>query len=141
MGLGTRIFLINAYDSLERLAMARYQRLLRRDPGEVLPQYAGRRIRCAMVVLEFFDRKPVSVIWTDYHLLVFDTGGRLDVADIQKEFGLVSEVMPPIIKGEGSANVVDARSRFAKKRYHHEYKWTPTPEIEAAIMAAIFGKT
>ena len=141
MGLGTRIFLINDDDSLERLAMARYKRLLRRDPGEVLRQYAGRRIRCAMVVLEFFDRKPVSVIWTDYHRLVFDAGGRLDVADIQKEFGLVSEVMPPIIKGEGSANVVDARSRFARKRYQHEYKWTPTPEIEAAIMAAIFGKT
>jgi hypothetical protein len=141
MGLGTRIFLINDDDSIERLALARYERLLQRDPDESLPQYAGQQVRCAMVVLEFFNRKPVALVWTDYHLLVFDAKGRIDRTVEKKARRLISEAASLNIKGTRPANVVDARSRFAKKRYHHEYKWTPTPEIETAIMAAIFGTT
>jgi hypothetical protein len=36
----------------------------------------------------------------------------------------------------GNPHVVDAR--FAKKRCPHAYKWTP--KMEAAVMAALFGK-
>jgi hypothetical protein len=36
--------------------------------------------------------------------------------------------------------VIDARTHFAKKRYEHEFKWTPTPEIQAAIVSEIFNK-
>lgn len=52
MGIGLRIFLVNDDDSLERLAVARYERLLRRDPEECLPQYAGKRVRYALVAYE-----------------------------------------------------------------------------------------
>jgi len=34
--------------------------------------------------------------------------------------------------------VIDAQHHFAKKRFDHQFKWKPTPEIEMAILKAIF---
>jgi len=36
--------------------------------------------------------------------------------------------------------VVDARHKFARKRYFDKNRWEPTDEIVAAIAEAIFGK-
>ena len=141
MGTGFRIFLVDDDDSLHRLAMARYQRLRRREPGERLPQYAGKRVRCAMVVLEVAGRKPIRMIHIDYSMLTFDEEGRVDPAELEKEARLAVEVLPPyIIDEEQSGRVIDARTHFAKKRYADEFKWTPTPEIQAAIVSEIFNK-
>jgi len=49
VGIGVRTFLIDNDDSLQRFSMARLDKLLRSGFRETLPQYAGKRIRCAMV--------------------------------------------------------------------------------------------
>jgi len=139
MGTGFRIFLVDDDDSLHRLPMARYQRLRRREPGESLPRYAGKRVRCAMVVLEVVGRRPISMIHIDYYMLAFDDEGRIDPAELEKEARLAVEALPPIDE-EKSERVIDARTHFAKRRYEHEFKWTPTPEIQAAIVSEIFNK-
>ena len=140
MGTGFRIFLVDDDDSLHRLSMARYQRLRRREPGESLPQFAGKRVRCAMVVLEVAGRKPISMNRIDYYMLTFDDQGCLDTAELEKEARLAVEVLPPYIDEEQPRRVIDARIHFAKKRYEHKFKWTPTPEIQAAIVSEIFNK-
>jgi len=53
---------------------------------------------------------------------------------------LAVEVLPPYTEEQLSSQVIDARHHFAKKRYDNEYKWVPSPEIEAAIRKAIFDK-
>jgi hypothetical protein len=140
MGAGFRIFLVDDDDSLHRLPMARYQRLRRREPGESLPQFAGKRVRCAMVVLEVVRGNPISIDHIDYYMLTFDDEGRVDTAELEKEARLAVEALPPYIDEEQSGRVIDARTHFAKKRYQHEFKWTPTPEIQAAIVSEIFNK-
>jgi len=76
MGIGLRIFLVNDDDSLERLAVARYERLLRRDPKERLPQYAGKRVRYALVAYEVENRIPVEILKIEYNYLSLDSEGR-----------------------------------------------------------------
>jgi hypothetical protein len=76
MGIGLRIFVVHDNDSIQRLSLACYERLIRRDPEERLPQYAGKRIRYAMTVLELANRKPVEIIKIQYALLSFDSEGR-----------------------------------------------------------------
>ena len=56
IGTGLRVFLVDDNDTLQRLSMARLERLLRFDAGEHLLQYAGKRIRCAMVILQVEGR-------------------------------------------------------------------------------------
>ena len=140
MGIGLRIFFINDDESLQPLAMAKYNRLLRRDPKECLIRYAGKRVRYALVVVDLADRKPVEILQIQYAILKFDSEGRIDSNEQEREWLLAVEVLPPYTDEQLSSQVIDARHHFAKKRYDNEYKWVPSPEIEAAIRKAIFDK-
>ncbi len=140
MGIGLRIILVNDDDSLERLAVARYDRLLRRNPEECLPQYAGKRVRYALVAYEVENRKPVEILRIEYSYLFLDYEGRIDAAEQEREMMLAVEVLPPVLLEQQSRQLVDAHHRFAKKRYDHKYRWTPSPELETAIVNGVFGK-
>jgi len=140
MGMGLRVFLVNDDDSIERLSLARYERLRRREPEERLPKYAGRRLRYALVILEVVDRRPLEILRIQYSFLHFDSEGRIDTAEQEREGRLAMEMVPPVVAERRGPQVVDSRHKFAQKRYQDRYKWTPSPEIEATIVEAIFGK-
>lgn len=139
MGLGTSIFIVNEDDSLEPLILKRYNRLIKRHPDEGLMQYAGKRIRYVMVVLELENRKPVEILGIQYSYLAFDQRGRLREDEREKATRLSMEMVKPSLPEEESNHVIDARYKFAKKRFSREFRWKPSPEIETAIFKAIFG--
>ncbi len=87
MGIGVRTFLIDDNDSLQRFSMARLNKLLRFGSKETLPQYAGKRIRCAMVFLEIVDRRPVSIRNIDCFVIPFDAKGRVDKKEWRGVYG------------------------------------------------------
>lgn len=139
MGVSLRIFVVDDDDSIRRLPLAQYERLLERDSEECLPQYAGKRLRYALVVADLVNRIPVEILRIQYSLLFFDSKGRIDPAEREKEASLAFEVLPPLPIIRDPGQVIDAQHRFAKKRYDNEYRWTPSPEIERAIVDAVFG--
>jgi hypothetical protein len=140
MGIGLRIFLVNDDDSLERLAVARYERLLRRDSEECLPQYAGKRVRYALVAYEVENRIPVEILKIEYNYLSLDSEGRIDAGEEEKERRLAVDLFPPMLPEKEPRQVIDAKHHFAKKRYDAKYRWRPSRELEAAILNAVFGK-
>jgi len=140
MGIGSRVFLIKDDDSLERLSLSRYERLLRNDPAECFPQYAGKRMRYVLVVLEMRHRKPVAIHRIECSFLRFDSEGRLDIKERERAARMAVELFPPLPDEEQPPQLIDARHRFARKRYANEYLWRPSAEIQTAIFEAIFGK-
>ena len=78
MGLVFQIFFIDDNDPLKRISMAQYERLFRRERGECLKQYTGKRVCCAIVVINVKNRKPQSIACIDCHRIPFDKGGRFD---------------------------------------------------------------
>jgi hypothetical protein len=140
LGTGLRVFVVDDDGSLKRIAMTRYERLRRHEPDGAFPEYAGRRVRCAMVVLEVAGRIPLAIERIDYYILPFDRKGYLDEREQERQARLAVEVLPPVGEEERAGQVINARSQFAKRRYEHEFKWKPSPETQAAIVAAIFGK-
>ena len=141
MGIGLRIFLLEDDDTVKRLPLAKYERMLRGYPDDLLPKYAGKRIRCAEVAVEFSQRKPTQIARIIYLILPFDSEGRINLAEKQRETGLAKEAeTPPFTKEELAGPVIDARHHFAKKRYSNEYRWTPSKKIEVTILNAIFGQ-
>ena len=50
MGLSIRVFIIEDDDTIKRLPLARYERLLKSDPNEQLLEYAGKRVRYALIL-------------------------------------------------------------------------------------------
>ncbi len=72
MGTGCRVFFVDDNDSLQRISMSRLDLLLHVDRWESLQQYAGKRVRCAMVFLEVDGRQVLSIRNIDYFLIHFD---------------------------------------------------------------------
>lgn len=64
-GLSIRIFKVNEDDTLWRLPINRFNQLVSRDTDERLPEYAGKRLRYALIVIELENRKPVGMLRTD----------------------------------------------------------------------------
>ena len=139
MGLGTRIFIVKEDDSLQSLTLKRYHRLIKGHADKDLMQYAGKRIRYALIVLEMINRKPAEILMAEYSFLAFDSKGRLDAGEREKVARLAMDTLEPILPGEKPERVIDANHKFAKKRFDDRYIWKPSPEIETAIRRAIFG--
>jgi len=138
MGTTIWIFFVNDDDSIHRFPLARFGQLIERNPKEHLPHYAGKRVRYVEVALELEHRKPVGILRILYLILPFDSEGRVDAAEQEKERRLGVEMMSPILMDRDSKQVVEARHRFAKRRFDNEYRWKPTQEMESAVMEAIF---
>ena len=138
MGIGIRVFLVDDNDSLQRLPLARLERLLRFDRGECLPPHAGKRIRCAMVFLQVAGRQVLSIRNVDYFLLPFDDKGRINKKEWEKGMRLGMDLLPSLFNEGNPKQIINARHRFAKRRYEHEFKWKPSRKVEEAILAAIF---
>lgn len=140
MGMSLRIFIVNNDDSLQRVALAKYERMRDRDPRGRLPEYAGKRIRHALVFVDLENRQPVEIVRIQYSYLYFDAEGLIEADNIEKATKLALETLPSVLPKEYGEPIIDARHKFAKRRFDHLYYWTPTPEIEAAIFSEIFGK-
>ena len=138
MGINLRIFLVNDDDTLKRLPLAKYERLRRGDPAECLPQYADRRVRYALVAVEIENRKPVGINRIQYSYLPLDSEGRIDAVERERGARLAMEMLPPIRSEEKSQQVIDAQHKFAKKKYHAQFIWEPSPKLEASIVKEIF---
>ncbi len=137
MGVGLRIFIVNDDNSLERLALKTYERLMKCDPDISFPQYAGKRVRYAEVAIELKNRKPVEVLRMEYFIMHFDAKGRIDGTVRDDVMRLGVNLTPPIYF-KNDPVVIYAQHHFAKKRFDHQFRWKPTPEIEMTILKAIF---
>jgi hypothetical protein len=140
MGLSIRIFIVEDDDTIKRLPLTRYERLHKHDRDERLLKYAGQRLRYALIVVNLVNRKPVEIVKDEFGFLFFDDEGRLKKSEHGKEESLAFDMLTPLFSDQTNSRVIDARHKFAKKRYFDKFSWTPTDEIIAAIAEAIFGK-
>ena len=139
MGYGFRIFFVEDDDSLHPIPRARFDRLLNFDQDESIPEYAGEKKRCAIIVLEVKGKTPLEIYHIDYIRLSFDAKGRIDKPEFDRVSHLAVQSFSPDLGDEQSGNVIDANRQFNQRRYEHEVLWNPTPEIEYAIGEAIFS--
>jgi len=89
--------------------------------------------------VDLVNREPVEIIGMQYPILTFDSEGKIDAADLEEEMRLGVNMVPIGTSEDISRKVVDVEHRFLQKRYENRYLWRPTPEIEKAIVEAIFG--
>ncbi len=96
MGIACRVFLLDDNDSLQRISMARLERLLDFNPKESLPQYSRKQVRCAMVFIQVAGRLVLSIRKVDYFLLTFDDKGRINRKEWERGMRLGMELLPYI---------------------------------------------
>jgi transposase len=140
MGLSLRVFIVEDDDTIKRLPLARYERLLKRDPDERLLEYAGKRLRYALIVVDLVNRRPIEVVRDEFAYLDFDEDGRFKEPEHDKGESSALDMLDFFSLKQQDKRVIDARHKFARKRYFDKNRWEPTDEIVAAIAEAIFGK-
>ena len=140
MGLSIRIFIVEEDDTIKRLPLARYERLLKGDRNECLSKYAGKRVRYALIVVDLVNRRPLEIVRDEFGFLDFDDEGRLKVVEHEKKESLAFDMLAPLLSDQTNSRVIDAQHKFAKKSYFDKFSWTPTDEIITAIAEAIFGE-
>jgi hypothetical protein len=114
---------------------------LQSDSNERFPEYAGKRVRYALVVLKTEDRKPVAIKYIDWAILKFDDEGGLDEEDEQRNAELGVSLLETFLRGtQRSGSLVDASGKFYKKQYDYEFRWKPSEKIVEAIKDSIFPK-
>jgi hypothetical protein len=134
MGFGLRIFFIDKDDKIKKIPLSRFERIYARDPKEILPEYKDSRIRYAEVVVELEDRKPFSIARIVYGYLQFDSNGQVDEEFLDIEGQVAINMLPSISLPGESEKVINASDRFAQKRFKDEFTWTPSQELEEAII-------
>ncbi|MEF8724763.1 MAG: hypothetical protein V5B30_19995 [Candidatus Accumulibacter delftensis] len=132
MSIGVRIMFLDG-DRIIRVSQRRFERLVDRDLNEAMPEYAGQRIRCAMVYVQLADRKPLEVVRIDYMVLPLDPEGRVD-ADLQSRKMMLAGEMFGFGMTGTAERVVDFGPYLAEKQYRAEYKWKPTENEERALV-------
>ena len=138
MGLSLRIFIIDEDDTIRRIPLSRFERIHAGNPEEILPEYKNSRIRYAEVVVELENRKPYSIARIVYGYLQFDSNGQVDKGFLDREAQVAISMLPPIPLPHESEKVIHANNKFARKRFNHEFAWTPSPELEQAIIDKSF---
>ncbi len=99
MGTGCRVFFLDDNDSLQRISMARLDRLLHFDRAESLPRYANKRVRYARVFLEVAGRHVLAIRNIDDFILPLDAKGRISKKEWEKGMRLGMELLPPVPDG------------------------------------------
>ena len=140
MGLSIRVFIVEDDDTIKRLPLARYERLLERDPDERLLEYVGKRVRYALIVVDLVNRRPIEILRDEFGFLDFDEDGRFKEPPYKKEESSAFDMLDFFSLEQQDKRVIDARHIFARKRYFDKNRWEPADEIITAIAEAIFGK-
>ena len=94
-----------------------------------------------MATLDLENRKPVEILGIGYHILIFDSEGKIDANELQSEMRLWVDQMPNGTATRTNPRIVDAEPLFLQRRYSNRYNWKPTLEIEEAIFKTIFEKS
>jgi hypothetical protein len=134
MGLGVRTFLVDENDRVVRVPV----KVLSGEPRKAVPEYAGKRVRYALVVVVHRHRKPLYVDHMECGYVAFDRMGRLDRGREAKEMAAAIRCIDDPYAGKGLDNIIDAAVHFAKRQYQHECKWKPTPKIVHEIKKLVF---
>ena len=126
MGLGVRVFVFEEND-IRKISYARFQRLLDGHERERLPEYAGKKIKYALVLIETKNRKPIEVLNIDLGYIYVERDGKLNQNEFRQK---MADAMKTVsFPGEKSSlNVIDASATFAAKRYRNKYTWAPSPD-------------
>jgi hypothetical protein len=142
MGVSYRMFLVDESDRLYRLAVSKFDAMLRNATKHRYPLFAGQRVRAAGVVVQLVERQPKAILRMTFHVLTFDQAGCLDSDAFRRqefsraEVALAPALSPFTTEVGADASVVDASSQFAARGG----LWVLSRTLECTINDVALGR-
>jgi hypothetical protein len=134
VSLSSRIFIVDADETLYRLAATKFSGMLRDPSSHLLPHFASQRVRMAEAIVELRNRAPYRVVRVVYEILRFDDQGRLDIETFSQQNAALVDVMLDSTLASTTNNTVliNASSRFIAQGG----RWHPSPSLEWRVCQA-----
>ena len=130
-----RVFFFLPDGTMKKISVAKLSRLT--QGKDRFPEYAGLRIRQALVAIQPENRRPSKIVYTEYSYLSFDSNGVFEKASLDEK-RLSAESLDVLSDSPG--NIIDMRSGLAKLQHQSRITWIPTESEIAAIEKAVFKK-
>lgn len=137
MGLSSRLFLLSADDTLHALASTAFMRMLRREDVARVPDFAGKRVRQASIVMELQNGTPSRMVHWTFSVLDIDADGLLDVERLSaQQFARVDDPFEPARPAQDNGGlIIDAARHFVARGG----SWEPDERLLRCIEAAALG--
>lgn len=134
MGIGVRSFLVDEHGTVSRIPWRKMTRLFRGQPTAEFEPHSGQPVRCAIVFLEFENRRPTRILRTEFSVLYIGTGGALDPEAQSQQLQLIGQSLDDALSPGGAGhNVVDIRPYLARRQLREKFEWTPTEDVLETI--------
>ena len=134
MGIGVRSFVVDDDGSVNRVAWQRMVRLFQGKPTVEFAERSGRPIRCAIVFLEFQNRRPRRILRTEFNILHLDDQGALDPEAQSQQLRLIGQCLDCAApRATAAGNLLDSRPRLARKQLRDKFEWTPSEDVLEVI--------
>lgn len=132
MGVSYRMFLVDESDRIYRLAVPKFDEMLRNPAKHRYPLFAGQRVRAAGAVVQLVCRTPTEMLRLTFHILTFDQAGCLDGEAFQQQQSSRFEVaMTPVLR-----ELQIEPSRFSARGG----VWAPSKPLARAINDVALGR-
>ncbi len=123
-GIGVRIYFFHDDGTVKRVSHRRFEAF--HNENEVFPEYAGKNIRCAYVIVELNNRKPVRIRAVDPIRLYFEVDGSCNQVMRKRKKVLVNKKFDQVAQTGNSDIVINLQSYSVNKLLEEDYRWQPT---------------
>lgn len=111
MGFSVRTFILKN-EELRRFSHARFERLVRRDPKESLPEHAGTYACFATAYITTVDGEPAQFEHVEYVRIKIGADGRVDEHAQLRSYRLAAESVDFSAFAPSPPNVISAPTSF-----------------------------
>ncbi len=123
-GIGVRIYFFHDDGTVKRVSHRRFEAF--HNENEVLPEYAGKNLRCAYVIVELKNRRPVRIRAIDPIRLYFEADGSCNQVMRKRKKVLANKKFDQVAQTGNSDIVINLQSYSVDKLLEEDYRWQPT---------------
>ncbi len=132
MGFGVRVYGIDPAGRVRRMTVSTFERLYDGGKDKPILEYAGQRIKIAMLFLRTLNRKPISIRRIDYFIVSFDSKGGIDQEQVRAAMHLSINSVPHW--GPEPKDILEQlRPSLSRLKYNDQFGWIPTKEEKQLI--------
>ena len=122
-GIGVRIFIFHNDGSIKRISHRRFEAF--HNENDIFPEHAGKNLRCAFVIVELKNKKPVQIKAVDPIRLYFEADGSCNQVMRKRKQLLSEKTAGQTYRAGNSDIVIDLVSHTAQKELEKDFSWQP----------------
>ena len=142
MGMGVRAFVFEDHGTIRKVSSKVISDMLMGKSHVAFPEYAGKRIRFAVIFVDMVDRKPKRITRTEFLQVGFDSKGRADGQESTEKMRLAGTVLSGSFSDSSDSNDIleSLQPDLAGLKYKDKYRWNPSPSEIRSLKELVFNR-